>query len=64
MMGLEPTTFCMASRRSSQLSYIREISQYSRGLASSYPERVAATDVGAIVRATWSAASNPAIKLP
>jgi hypothetical protein len=23
MMGLEPTTFCMASRRSSQLSYIR-----------------------------------------
>jgi hypothetical protein len=29
-MGLEPTTFCMASRRSSQLSYIREPSQYSR----------------------------------
>jgi hypothetical protein len=29
-MGLEPTTFCMASRRSSQLSYIRERSQYSR----------------------------------
>jgi hypothetical protein len=25
MMGLEPTTFCMASRRSSQLSYIREM---------------------------------------
>jgi hypothetical protein len=24
MMGFEPTTFCMASRRSSQLSYIRE----------------------------------------
>jgi hypothetical protein len=22
-MGFEPTTFCMASRRSSQLSYIR-----------------------------------------
>src|SRR5262249_16314225 len=32
MMGLEPTTFCMASRRSSQLSYIRERRQYSRGL--------------------------------
>jgi hypothetical protein len=31
MMGLEPTTFCMASRRSSQLSYIRESSQYSLG---------------------------------
>src|SRR5437764_10616230 len=30
MMGFEPTTFCMASRRSSQLSYIRERSQYSR----------------------------------
>ena len=31
MMGLEPTTFCMASRRSSQLSYIRERGQYSPG---------------------------------
>ena len=30
MMGLEPTTFCMASRRSSQLSYIRALAQYSR----------------------------------
>jgi hypothetical protein len=29
-MGLEPTTFCMASRRSSQLSYIRAKAQYSR----------------------------------
>jgi hypothetical protein len=29
MMGLEPTTFCMASRRSSQLSYIRVVGQYS-----------------------------------
>ncbi len=31
-MGLEPTTFCMASRRSSQLSYIRVGPQYSLGL--------------------------------
>jgi hypothetical protein len=31
MMGLEPTTFCMASRRSSQLSYIRGVAKYSRG---------------------------------
>ena len=31
MKGLEPSTFCMASRRSSQLSYIREGAQYSRG---------------------------------
>jgi hypothetical protein len=30
-MGLEPTTFCMASRRSSQLSYIRKGAQYSLG---------------------------------
>jgi hypothetical protein len=30
MMGFEPTTFCMASRRSSQLSYIREGEKYSR----------------------------------
>ena len=29
MMGLEPTTFCMASRRSSRLSYIRTRAQYS-----------------------------------
>ena len=29
-MGLEPTTFCMASRRSSQLSYIRAGANYSR----------------------------------
>ena len=29
-MGLEPTTFCMASRRSSQLSYIRQPQQVSR----------------------------------
>ncbi len=29
MKGLEPSTFCMASRRSSQLSYIRERRNYS-----------------------------------
>ena len=32
MKGLEPSTFCMASRRSSQLSYSREGAEYSRGL--------------------------------
>jgi hypothetical protein len=31
MMGLEPTTFCMASRRSSQLSYIRELASIASG---------------------------------
>jgi hypothetical protein len=36
-MGLEPTTFCMASRRSSQLSYIRE-----RGLSIASPFLAAA----------------------
>ncbi len=30
-MGFEPTTFCMASRRSSQLSYSRKGAEYSRG---------------------------------
>ena len=30
MKGLEPSTFCMASRRSSQLSYIRRRADYSR----------------------------------
>ena len=28
-MGLEPTTFCMASRRSSQLSYSRIEGQFT-----------------------------------
>ena len=28
MKGLEPSTFCMASRRSSQLSYIRGSAEY------------------------------------
>jgi hypothetical protein len=27
-MGFEPTTFCMASRRSSQLSYSRAAAKY------------------------------------
>ena len=29
MKGFEPSTFCMASRRSSQLSYIRTSAKYS-----------------------------------
>ena len=33
MKGLEPSTFCMASRRSSQLSYIRVVAQYSHASA-------------------------------
>ena len=32
LKGFEPSTFCMASRRSSQLSYSRARAQYSRGL--------------------------------
>jgi len=31
MKGLEPSTFCMASRRSSQLSYIRASAEYRSG---------------------------------
>src|SRR5215213_2053632 len=34
MMGLEPTTFCMASRRSSQLSYIRVAASVPQASAS------------------------------
>ena len=34
-MGLEPTTFCMASRCSSQLSYIRAEEKYSLACAAS-----------------------------
>jgi hypothetical protein len=34
-MGLEPTTFCMASRCSSQLSYIRAEGKYSPAFAAS-----------------------------
>jgi hypothetical protein len=30
LKGFEPSTFCMASRRSSQLSYSREGAEYSR----------------------------------
>jgi hypothetical protein len=33
LMGLEPTTFCMASRRSSQLSYSRARREYSPEVA-------------------------------
>jgi hypothetical protein len=36
MKGLEPSTFCMASRCSSQLSYIREGAEYSRGLRAQF----------------------------
>jgi hypothetical protein len=30
LKGFEPSTFCMASRRSSQLSYSRKAAEYSR----------------------------------
>src|SRR5690349_16130760 len=39
MMGLEPTTFCMASRRSSQLSYIRAGAKYSPAKAPTWRRR-------------------------
>jgi hypothetical protein len=38
MMGLEPTTFCMASRRSSQLSYIRTSQHYRRVGGVAHPD--------------------------
>lgn len=36
MMGLEPTTFCMASRRSSQLSYIRVVGRHDSNRTAGY----------------------------
>ena len=36
-MGFEPTTFCMASRRSSQLSYSREVGRVWRRLHGGVP---------------------------
>ena len=42
MKGLEPSTFCMASRRSSQLSYIREGGNYSGGPARTRERRLPA----------------------
>ena len=49
MMGLEPTTFCMASRRSSQLSYIRGPSQYSPGFTALGVQRFVHQTVGELV---------------
>ena len=46
MKGLEPSTFCMASRRSSQLSYIREGAEYSRGYEPSFSRRSGMTSSG------------------
>src|SRR5918992_148517 len=46
MMGLEPTTFCMASRRSSQLSYIRTPIEYSRGFRRPRQSALAAAPTG------------------
>ena len=46
MKGLEPSTFCMASRRSSQLSYIREGAEYSRAQSPSFSRRSGTTSSG------------------
>jgi hypothetical protein len=61
-MGLEPTTFCMASRRSSQLSYIRE----SRSIAAVYPGlgRRTATDSGSTGRSAERAQAEGATPKP
>ncbi len=39
LKGLEPSTFCMASRRSSQLSYSREEAEYNGGWERLGPSR-------------------------
>src|SRR5881296_1549545 len=45
LKGLEPSTFCMASRRSSQLSYSRALArQYSQGSVEDLVEREAVAE--------------------
>ena len=55
MKGLEPSTFCMASRRSSQLSYIREGAEYSRRPAA-FPHTARSRRLAAALGA-WSRTS-------
>ena len=66
MKGLEPSTFCMASRRSSQLSYIRASAEYrsaeiiARALRGALPSRVrdprrGAGDRGRTLSRRWPA---------
>ena len=60
LKGLEPSTFCMASRRSSQLSYSREVAEYNppsggRGSAGN----AAATGLGA-----WASREVRRVKAP
>ena len=54
MKGLEPSTFCMASRRSSQLSYIRAKAAVYRGLRLSAMD----SDIEGRVRTLWEKAFN------
>jgi hypothetical protein len=49
MMGLEPTTFCMASRRSSQLSYIRVACPSIARLSGDRVQRLVHQAVGELV---------------
>ena len=58
MKGLEPSTFCMASRRSSQLSYIRVRPEYSDGQERSGPA------VGGRWESRCNAAANPDAQRP
>src|SRR5438270_6851398 len=60
MMGLEPTTFCMASRRSSQLSYIRA----EAILAADTVERVVHEPVGELVVLTADGGEDDLWKPP
>jgi hypothetical protein len=61
-MGFEPTTFCMASRRSSQLSYSRKPSDYSPALGSRPPGPRAAPVRLRPLRAPWRSGYAAACK--
>jgi hypothetical protein len=51
MMGLEPTTFCMASRCSSQLSYIRALASIAVVFSGAPSRPVARTEDWRLVHA-------------
>src|SRR6476661_4038252 len=59
LKGLEPSTFCMASRRSSQLSYSRKWGEYSQRFPRVRPVR--ALPLVALAAAVWPAAAGAAV---
>src|SRR6476646_1026051 len=61
-MGFEPTTFCMASRRSSQLSYSRAKEDSSPRRSASRVEGLVDERVGRLVLLAPHVADRPAVE--